>query len=74
MGRTEIDSAFVAHAKHQLFALLDNDQLVADWFARYMTAPKYPDLLDASGELRQAQVQGREYLNGEPVDEGWGKP
>jgi 50S ribosomal protein L16 3-hydroxylase len=48
--------------------------LVADWFARYMTAPKYPDLLDASGELRQAQVQGREYLNGEPVDEGWGKP
>lgn len=74
MGRTEIDPAFVAHAKHQLFALLDNDPLLADWFARYMTAPKYPDLLDASGELRQAQVQGREYLNGEPVDEGRGKP
>lgn len=74
MGSDEIDPVFVAHAKQQLLALLDNEPLIADWLARFMTAPKYPDLVDASGEQRQASTMGRQYRNGEPTDQGQGEP
>ncbi len=73
MGSDEIDPVFVAHAKQQLLALLDNEPLIADWLARFMTAPKYPDLVDASGEQRQASTMGRQYRNGEPTDQGQGE-
>ena len=72
MAQTQIDPVFVAHAKSQLLKLLDHDELVADWFARYMTAPKYADLLEVSGERRRANVMGRGYLNGEPLARGRG--
>lgn len=74
MGSDEIDPVFVAHAKQQLLALLDNEPLIADWLARFMTAPKYPDLVDTSGEQRQASTMGRQYRNGEPTDQGQGEP
>ena len=74
MAQTQIDPVFVAHAKSQLLKLLDHDELVADWFARYMTAPKYADLLEVSGERRRANFMGRGYLNGEPLARGQGKP
>ncbi|MGB0996993.1 MAG: cupin domain-containing protein [Pseudomonadales bacterium] len=74
MGSDEIDPVFIAHAKQQLLALLDNEPLIADWLARFMTAPKYPDLVDASGEQRQASTMGRQYRNGEPTDQGQGEP
>ena len=35
----------IACVKQQPLALLDNDPLIADWLARFMTAPKYPDLV-----------------------------
>lgn len=72
-GKKQIDPVFVKHAKRQLLELLDNDALIADWFARFMTAPKYPDLLRASEESRQASYMGREYCNGEPLDLGHGE-
>ena len=74
MGSDEIDPSFIAHAKRQLLTLLDNEPLIADWLARFMTAPKYPDLVDASGEQRQASTMGRQYRNGEPTDQGQGEP
>lgn len=72
MGSTEIDPLFITHAKQQLLTLLDNDALIADWFARFMTAPKYADSLHLSEERRQATVLGREYCNGELVEPGKG--
>ena len=73
MANTRIDPAFITHAKNQLLKLLDDDELVADWFARFMTAPKYPDLLKTSEERRQANVMGRDYSNGELVDQEQGE-
>ena len=52
---------------------MDNDALIADWFARYMTAPKYPDLLETLHERRRASYMGRDYCNGEPLDIGHGE-
>ena len=65
MAGSAIDTAFVQQAKAQLLALLDNDALIADWFARYMTRPKYPGLEDMTEEVRTAKALGRHYLNGE---------
>ena len=70
MSANEIDPSFVAHAKRQLLTLLDNDPLIADWLARFMTAPKYPDLVEVSGEQRRASAMGRHYRNGEPPARG----
>ncbi len=74
MASERIDPAFIAQARRQLLALVDNDQVIADWFARYMTAPKYPDLVDVTAEQRRASIVlddrasgGRmTYTNGEP--------
>ena len=68
MASETIDDAFVQHAKAQLLGLLDNDALIADWFARYMTRPKYPGLEEMTEELRTAQTLGRHYRNGEIRD------
>ncbi len=70
MSTDEIDPSFIAHAKRQLLTLLDNDPLIADWLARFMTAPKYPDLVEVSGEQRRASAMGRHYRNGEPIAGG----
>jgi len=66
MAQEKIDPAFVAQAKQQLIALIDDDALIADWLARYMTAPKYPELVDSTAESRVAAVELRRYYNGEP--------
>lgn len=68
MARDEIDAAFVTQAKQQLSALLEDEALIADWLARYMTSPKYPGLEELTGEQRSAQVNGRRYRNGESLD------
>lgn len=68
MANDEIDPAFVAAAKQQLLALLEDENLIADWLARYMTSPKYPDLLEVTGEERTAQVKGCVFRNGEPFE------
>jgi 50S ribosomal protein L16 3-hydroxylase len=68
MASDEINPVFVAQAKQQLLALIDDDALIADWFARYMTSPKYPDLTGLTDEQRTASVNGRRYRNGESLD------
>lgn len=68
MTTDEIDPAFVAAAKQQLLALLEDEDLIAGWLARYMTSPKYPDLLEMTSEERTARVNGRVFRNGEPQE------
>lgn len=43
-SRDVIDKAFIDSAKSLLLAQLDNEQLLGEWLARYMTTRKYPDL------------------------------
>jgi len=65
MANSQIDPAFIDAAKRQLQALLEDESLLADWFARYMTAPKYPELVLGSEEQRRASIAGAIYVNGE---------
>jgi 50S ribosomal protein L16 3-hydroxylase len=67
MAREDIDPAFMTQLRHQLSSLLQDETLLADWFARYMTQPKLPGLEDVTGEHRRARIGGRDYENGEPV-------
>ena len=49
-----------------------NDDALMQWFASYMTRPKYPHLTDITGELRRAHIElaGKKpstyFKNGEP--------
>ncbi len=68
MASEEIHPAFIDQAKKQLFDLLNDDELIEDWFARFMTAPKYPELEEQTEEQRHATIRGRRYFNGDAVD------
>lgn len=68
MASEEITPEFVKQAKDLLLRALDDDELLADWFARFMTAPKYAGLEGDTGEKRRARVNGVVYENGERLD------
>ncbi len=65
MASQEIAPEFVEQARRLLLQALDDEQLLADWFARFMTAPKYEELVGETGEARRARVNGVSYENGE---------
>ena len=65
----DIAQAFVAQAKQQLWQAIDNDDLIGDWFARFMTAPKYPELVEMTQEERRANWRNRRYRNGDVEDD-----
>jgi len=67
MASDRIAPEFLQAAKALLIDVLDDDALLADWFARFMTAPKYPGLEELTQEQRRAVVGGIDYLNGEAV-------
>lgn len=69
MASQDIDPAFIARAKEQLWQALNDDGLITDWFARFMTAAKYPELEEVTEEQRHARVRGRRYFNGDAVDD-----
>ena len=68
MATEEIHPAFIEQAKKLLSEILQDDALIEDWFARYMTAAKYPELEQQTAERRHASVRGRRYCNGDLVN------
>ena len=68
MASEQIDPAFIKQAKTLLENLLTQDGLIEDWFARFMTAPKYPDMEEQTRESRLARINNRLYRNGDIVD------
>ncbi len=73
MAGERIDPAFVERARDLLLSVLDDRQQLGEWFASYMTRPKYPALDDEHGDNdRRALVPGRgdqpdkRFINGEP--------
>ncbi|MEM7097220.1 MAG: cupin domain-containing protein [Pseudomonadota bacterium] len=69
MAKTDIDDAFVAQAQRLMRNLVEDEARFADWFARFVTNPKYPDLLNITGEERRARIQGKDYVNGRPLED-----
>ena len=65
MASEIISPAFIEQARQLLTSILDDEMLLADWFARYMTAPKYPELVDETGEERRATIGTIHYKNGD---------
>ncbi|MBT7258536.1 MAG: cupin domain-containing protein [Porticoccaceae bacterium] len=69
MATDKIPEAYIAKIRSLMLELLDDDQLLAQWFAQYMTEPKYPMLTDITGEQRRASINcadtsgGRRYFN-----------
>ncbi|MFA5493796.1 MAG: cupin domain-containing protein [Porticoccaceae bacterium] len=73
MAGEMIDPAFIDQARQLLLDTLDDRELLAEWFAAYMTRPKYPDLeLDDPGAARRAllpSATGRwQFIDGEKAD------
>ena len=68
VAATEIDPAFVAQVKTPLWQAINNDDLIADSFARFMPATKDPELEHMTEEQLYAAVRGRRYFNGDCVD------
>lgn len=67
MAGEHIDPAFVAEAQKLLRELLDDQVFFEDWFARFVTTPKYPHYAHLTGEQRRATIRGLTYVNGEPL-------
>jgi 50S ribosomal protein L16 3-hydroxylase len=65
MASDLIDPAFVEQVRRLLHEALDDEELLSDWFARYMTAPKYPGLEIETGEARTARTRFHRYRNGD---------
>ena len=57
MAADHIPDAYLKRVKTLLLETLDDDRMLAEWFAQFMTAPKYPMLVDETGELRSATVK-----------------
>ena len=68
MASERIHPAFVQQIQALLGQLLSDDNLMEDWFARFMTAPKYPGLEKLTKELRKARIDDRLYHNGDIVN------
>jgi 50S ribosomal protein L16 3-hydroxylase len=66
MATQNIAPEFIDQVRNLLGNALQDDALLTDWFARYMTAPKYPDLLEDTEEYRCANTDMQHYINGEP--------
>lgn len=66
MASDNIDAAYIGQIRSLLLETLSDDQLLAEWFAQYMTQPKYPMLLDETGEKRTASIQRASQETGTP--------
>jgi 50S ribosomal protein L16 3-hydroxylase len=68
MASEEIAPEFIIQVRELLLSVLDDETLLADWFARFMTACKYAGLENETGERRRARIHGVDYENGERLE------
>ena len=72
MANQPISSAYLEQIRSLLNQTLNDDELLLNWFAQYMTQPKYPELVDETGERRAASIKinknkSVEYHNGDMI-------
>ena len=73
-----ISKEYIRQVEGMLLNLLNDDQMLGEWFAQFMTQPKYPTLVEVTEEKREAVLQnqsgqdtGRKYthfVNGRKID------
>lgn len=63
-----IEPAHILQIQEMLSLLSQDTDRIADWFARYMTRPKFDDVSTPINELREARVGDQRYRNGEKVE------
>lgn len=68
MANEAIHPLFIQQLKSLLSGLLDDENLLEEWFARYMTAPKYPELVEETDERRVASIHSKTFINGDQAD------
>ena len=51
-----IPKSYVEQVRALLLTVLDDERLLGEWFAQYMTQPKYPHLVDLTSERRCANI------------------
>lgn len=72
MAGQAIPKAYIRQIKALISESLNDDDALMQWFASYMTRPKYPHLTDITGESRRAHIEivGKKpptyFNNGEP--------
>lgn len=57
MATKPISNAYIRQVRNLLLETLDDEELLSEWFAQFMTEPKYPSLLDVTGEHRSATIE-----------------
>ena len=72
MANQPISKAHLEQIKSLLNKTLNDDELLLNWFAQYMTQPKYPELVDETGENREATISiaaetKKTYQNGDSI-------
>jgi len=72
MATQSISSEYLQQIRSLLNQTLDDDELLLNWFAQFMTQPKYPELVDETGERREATINlasgaNKTYNNTEPM-------
>ena len=60
----ELQDAVIDQLQVLLREVVNDRDRLADWFARYMTAPKYPDIETAVPEHREMRYRDTRYVNG----------
>jgi 50S ribosomal protein L16 3-hydroxylase len=56
MAKQPISSEYLEQIRSLINKTLNDDELLLNWFAQYMTQPKYPELVDDTGENREAAI------------------
>ena len=69
MANSAIGDDFIEEVRTLLLRKLDDKELLRNWFARYMTTRKYPDMELLDGELLDRQLLDGELLDREPQDD-----
>jgi 50S ribosomal protein L16 3-hydroxylase len=73
-----ISKEYIGQIKTMLLELLDDDQLLGEWFGQFMTQPKYPSLVEITKENRVAILENQSdqgtgpsytrFVNGQKID------
>ena len=72
MAKQPISSEYLEQIRSLLNKTLNDDELLLNWFAQYMTQPKYPELVDDTGENRKVTISvaseaKKTYHNGDSI-------
>ena len=62
--KDDIPSNYLVEIRAALSEILNDDKLLLEWFAKYMTEPKYPDFTDLTNEERVASIKSNHSKKG----------